>query len=118
MSWLDKVKWDERGLAPVVTVEDGSGELLMLAWVNREALAAAVAEGRGVYWSRSRARIWRKGEESGNVQKLVGVFLDCDCDTICYRVNQSGGACHTGRRSCFFRELEQGAWRLTEADIG
>lgn len=116
MSWLDEVKWNEQGLAPVVTLEAGTGELLMHAWANREALQATVAEQRAVYWSRSRARIWRKGEESGHVQKLVGVFLDCDSDTICYQVDQVGGiACHTGRRSCFFRELDGEAWRLVDS---
>ena len=117
MSFLDEVKWNERGLAPVVTVAAGSGELLMQAWANREALQATVAEQRAVYWSRSRARIWRKGEESGNVQRLVEILLDCDGDTICYRVEQvGGGACHMGRRNCFFRRLENNAWR--EFEIG
>ncbi len=116
MSWLDEVKWNEQGLAPVVTLEAATGELLMQAWANREALRITVAEGRAVYWSRSRACIWRKGEESGHVQKLVGVLLDCDGDTICYQVDQVGGsACHTGRRSCFFRKLDNGGWRLIEA---
>lgn len=119
MSWLDEVKWNEQGLAPVVTLEAGSGELLMQAWANREALQATVAERRAVYWSRSRARIWRKGEESGHIQKLVDVFLDCDGDTICYQVEQVGGiACHTGRRSCFFRKLDEDAWRLVDSGEG
>lgn len=116
MTWLDEVKWNEKGLAPVVTVEAETGELLMQAWANREALQATVKEGRAVYWSRSRGRIWRKGEESGHVQKLVEVYLDCDSDTICYRVKQVGVACHTGRRSCFFRKFEDEAWRLVEPD--
>ncbi len=117
MSWLDEVKWNEKGLAPVVTMEANTGELLMQAWANREALAATVAEKRAVYWSRSRSRIWRKGEESGDVQNLVGILLDCDGDTICYQVEQlGGGACHTGRRTCFFRKLENDAWRLLEPD--
>ncbi len=117
MSWLDEVKWNEKGLAPVVTMEANTGELLMQAWANREALAATVAEKRAVYWSRSRSRIWRKGEESGHVQNLVGILLDCDGDTICYQVEQiGGGACHTGRRTCFFRRLENDAWRLLEPD--
>ncbi len=116
MTWLDEVKWNEKGLAPVVTVEAGTGELLMQAWANREALQATVKEGRAVYWSRSRGRIWRKGEESGHVQKLVEVYLDCDSDTICYQVKQVGAACHTGRRSCFFRKFDNEAWRLVEPD--
>ncbi len=117
MSWLDEVKWNEKGLAPVVTMEANTGELLMQAWANREALAATVAEKRAVYWSRSRSRIWRKGEESGHIQKLAGILLDCDGDTICYQVEQTGGgACHTGRRTCFFRRLENDAWRLLEPD--
>ena len=116
MTWLDEVKWNEKGLAPVVTVEAETGELLMQAWANREALQATVKDGRAVYWSRSRGRIWRKGEESGHVQKLVEVYLDCDSDTICYRVKQVGAACHTGRRSCFFRKFEDEAWRLVEPD--
>ena len=114
MSWLDEVQWNDRGLVPVVTVEAETGELLMQAWANREALQAAVNEGRGIYWSRSRGRIWRKGEESGHVQKLVDVYLDCDGDTVCYRVEQTGAACHTGRRSCFFRKLDNESWRLIE----
>lgn len=116
MSWLDEVKWNEKGLVAVVTVEAETGELLMQAWANREALQAAVDEGRGIYWSRSRGRIWRKGEESGHVQKLVDVYLDCDGDTVCYRVEQTGAACHTGRRSCFFRKLDDESWRLIEPD--
>ncbi len=115
MSWLDEVKWNEQGLAPVVTLEAGTGALLMQAWANREALQAAVAEGRAIYWSRSRGCLWRKGEQSGHVQKLVEVYLDCDGDSICYRVEQRGGiACHTGRRSCFFRKLDNEAWHLVE----
>ncbi len=116
MTWLDEVKWNKKGLAPVVTVEAETGELLMQAWANREALQATVKEGRAVYWSRSRGRIWRKGEESGHVQKLVEVYLDCDNDTICYQVKQVGAACHTGRRSCFFRKFDNEAWRLMEPD--
>ena len=115
MSFLDEVKWNDRGLVPVVTVAADSGELLMQAWANREAVQAAVDERRGVYWSRSRSRIWRKGEESGNVQHLIEILLDCDGDTICYRVEQvGGGACHTGRRNCFFRKLENKIWREFE----
>ena len=111
-SYLDQIKWNEAGLAPVVTQDANSGQLLTLAWVNRQALTVAVAEGRAVYWSRSRQQLWRKGEQSGNVQQLVGVYLDCDNDALCYQVQQRAGgvACHTGRAHCFFRKLEAGQW--------
>jgi phosphoribosyl-AMP cyclohydrolase len=115
-SYLDQVQWNADGLVPVVAQEAHSGRLLMLAWVNREALETAVAEQRAVYWSRSRAKLWRKGEESGNVQKLVELLLDCDNDSVCYRVEQIGGiACHTGRESCFFQKFENGSWHPTGA---
>ena len=111
-SFLDEIAWNTEGLAPVITLDAKSGELLMQAWVNREALALAVAESRGVYWSRSRNTLWRKGEESGNVQKLVGVYMDCDGDSLCYRVEQVGEvACHTGRVSCFHNRLSDGQWQ-------
>ncbi|MGI9252074.1 MAG: phosphoribosyl-AMP cyclohydrolase [Pseudohongiellaceae bacterium] len=114
-SYLDKVNWNEAGLVPVVAQDAASRRVLTLAWANREALEAAVAERRAVYWSRSRQRIWRKGEQSGNVQKLVDVYLDCDSDTLCYMVEQIGGvACHTGRESCFHQKLEDGEWRISE----
>ena len=110
--WLDQLKWDEDGLVPAVAQDWKSGRVLMLAWVNREALMLAQREQRAVYWSRSRRKLWRKGEESGHVQKLHGIFLDCDGDTLCYQVEQVGGiACHTGRESCFYRRLEDGQWR-------
>ena len=87
----------------------------MQAWANRESLQASIEEGRAVYWSRSRSRLWRKGEESGNVQKLVDVYMDCDNDTLCFKVQQIGGiACHTGRESCFFQKLENGEWKASE----
>ena len=96
--YLDQVAWNEPGLAPAIAVDATSDKLLMQAWVNREALATAVAEKRAVYWSRSRGKLWRKGEESGNDQQLIEIRLDCDGDAICYRVEQVGGiACHTGR---------------------
>jgi len=105
--WLDEVQWGPNGLVPVVTQDVHSGRVLTHAWVNREALRAAHEEGRAVYWSRSRAKLWRKGEESGNVQKIHQILLDCDGDTLCYIVEQVGGiACHTGRESCFYRVLE------------
>ncbi|MEX2470450.1 MAG: phosphoribosyl-AMP cyclohydrolase [Pseudohongiellaceae bacterium] len=117
-SFLDQVSWNSDGLVPVVTQEAESGRVLMLAWLNREALATAVREGRAVYWSRSRRSLWRKGEESGNVQELVDVYLDCDNDTVCFKVKQHGGiACHTGRESCFFKRLEADAWKVVEPVI-
>ncbi len=110
-SYLDQIQWNEQGLVPVITQDAGTGRVLTQAWVNREALATTVAEGRAVYWSRSRAKLWRKGEESGMVQKLVEVLLDCDNDALCYRVDQVGGiACHTGRESCFYKKLSNESW--------
>ncbi len=114
-SYLDQVAWNEQGLAPAIAVDATSDKLLMQAWVNREALATAVAEKRAVYWSRSRGKLWRKGEESGNVQLLIEIRLDCDGDAICYRVEQIGGiACHTGRAHCFYQRLENEAWVTTD----
>ncbi len=111
MSFLDEVPWDEHELVAVVTQDFSSGKVLTVAWMNREALAQTVKRGEAVYWSRSRKRLWRKGEESGHVQKLRELRLDCDADAILLRVDQVGGiACHTGRESCFFRRLENGAW--------
>jgi phosphoribosyl-AMP cyclohydrolase len=110
------IHWNEDGLVPAIAQDAASGQVLMLAWMNREALAATVAEGRAVYWSRSRQRLWRKGEESGNVQKLRSLRLDCDGDTLLLAVEQVGGiACHTGRAHCFYRLLEEGNWVVTEA---
>ena len=112
MVWLESVRWDEHGLVPAVAQDAASGRVLTLAWMNRESLALTVAEGRAVYWSRSRQRIWRKGEESGHVQWLEEVRLDCDRDAVLLRVRQQGGvACHTGRPACFFLRLEGDAWR-------
>jgi phosphoribosyl-AMP cyclohydrolase len=111
VNWLDEVAWGPDGLVPAVAQDAATGAVLMVAWMNREALAATVREGRAVYWSRSRQRLWRKGEESGHVQRLREVRLDCDSDTILLRVEQLGGiACHTGRYSCYFRRLEDGHW--------
>jgi phosphoribosyl-AMP cyclohydrolase len=113
--WLEQVKWDAQGLAPVVAQDHRSGRILMQAWVNREALELSQREGRAIYWSRSRARLWRKGEESGHVQKLHAILLDCDGDSLCFQVEQVGGiACHTGRESCWYRRLEDGDWRVVE----
>jgi len=114
-SYLDQIKWNAEGLVPVVAQEAQTGRLLTQAWLNREALQTAVAEQRAVYWSRSRGKLWRKGEESGNIQKLVDVLLDCDNDAVCYRVEQVGGiACHTGRESCFFQRLDKDTWQTFE----
>lgn len=113
---MNAISWNADGLVPAIAQDAASGQVLMLAWMNREALAATVAEGRAVYWSRSRQRLWRKGEESGNVQQLKGLRLDCDGDTLLLTVEQVGGiACHTGRAHCFYRLLEDGSWVITEA---
>lgn len=113
--WLDEVHWNEQGLVPVIAQETGSGQVLTLAWMNREALALTAAEGRAVYWSRSRGRLWRKGEQSGNVQNVLAVRLDCDRDTVLLEVEQVGGvACHTGRHHCFFHDLRDGRWSVTQ----
>ena len=113
--YLDQIQWNEQGLAPVITQDTGSGRVLTQAWVNREALKTTVSEGRAVYWSRSRSKLWRKGEESGMVQKLVEVLLDCDNDALCYRVKQVGGiACHTGRESCFHKKLTNNTWESVD----
>lgn len=112
MSWLDDVRFDAQGLIPAIAQDAADGEVLMVAWMNREALAATAERGEAVYWSRSRQRLWHKGERSGHVQRVVELRLDCDADVVLLKVEQHGGiACHTGRRSCFYRRLEQGAWR-------
>ncbi|MGM0631705.1 MAG: phosphoribosyl-AMP cyclohydrolase [Pseudomonadota bacterium] len=113
--WLDEVQWGDTDLVPVVTQDADSKRILTHAWINREALELAVQEQRAVYWSRSRRRLWRKGEESGHVQKLLDVYLDCDGDTVIYLVEQVGGiACHTGRESCFYRQLVDGQWKTVD----
>ena len=115
MDWLDKVNWTEDGLVPAVAQEAGSGRVLNLAWMNRDALAKTVETGEAHYWSRSRRKLWHKGEASGHVQKVKSVHLDCDEDVILLEVEQAGGiACHTGRHSCFFQRLENGVWVTTE----
>jgi len=109
--WLDKVKWAQDGLVPVVTQEAGSGRVLTVAWMNREALGKTAQTGEAHYWSRSRRKLWRKGEESGHVQKVKSIRLDCDEDVVLLEVEQVGGiACHTGRHSCFFQVLDGGRW--------
>ena len=113
--WLNRINWAQDGLVPAVAQETGSGRVLTVAWMNREALARTVASGEAHYWSRSRRKLWRKGEESGHVQKVKSVRLDCDEDVVLLEVEQAGGiACHTGRHSCFFQKLEGGHW--VEAD--
>lgn len=116
--WLDQVKWNDDGLVPAIAQDAASGRVLMVAWMNREALALTAAEGRAVYWSRSRRQLWRKGEESGHVQQVSDIRLDCDADVILLGVTQIGGiACHTGRESCFYRNLDNGQWRTVDAVI-
>jgi phosphoribosyl-AMP cyclohydrolase len=111
ISWLDEVPWNEQGLIAAVTQDSKTDRVLTVAWMNREALKETVATGQAVYWSRSRNKLWRKGEESGHVQKLVELRLDCDADAVLLKVEQAGGiACHTGRESCFYRKFEDGRW--------
>jgi phosphoribosyl-AMP cyclohydrolase len=115
MSWLDDVTWNEQGLVPAIAQDARSGQVLTLAWMNRAALETSLREGRAVYWSRSRNKLWRKGEESGHVQRLQEIRLDCDADCVLLLVEQVGGiACHTGRARCFYRRLEDGSWRDTD----
>jgi phosphoribosyl-AMP cyclohydrolase len=109
--WLDEIRWDDKGLAPAIAQDAKSGRILMVAWMNRESLARTAEKGEAVYWSRSRNKLWHKGEESGHVQKIKEIRLDCDEDVIVLQVEQKGGiACHTGRESCFYRVLRDGAW--------
>lgn len=113
--WLDEVVWDAQGLVPVIAQDAATGEVLMFAWMNREALALTVETGHAVYWSRSRVRLWHKGEESGHTQKVLELRVDCDKDVVLLKIEQIGGiACHTGRRSCFFNRLEDSGWRDVE----
>ena len=121
MSWLDDVKWDAQGLLPVIAQERGSNDVLMFAFMNREALARTAATGQAVYWSRSRQRLWHKGEESGHFQQVHEMRLDCDNDVLLLKVTQLGHspaepsiACHTGRHSCFFQRYENGSWHSVE----
>ncbi len=114
-AWLDQIQWTEDGLVPVIAQQHDSGRVVMFAWMNRESLALTVKEGFAVYWSRSRQRLWRKGEESGNRQKVIDIQLDCDADVILIKIEQQGGiACHTGRESCFYRSLIDDQWQNTE----
>ena len=113
--WLDKVKWSQDGLVPAVAQEAGSGRVLTVAWMNRDALGKTAQTGEAHYWSRSRKKLWHKGEESGHVQKVKSIRVDCDEDVVLLEVEQKGGiACHTGRASCFFQKLQDGKWVVTE----
>lgn len=108
---LDEIKWNEVGLVPAIAQQHDTGKVLMVAWMNREALETTLKEGRAVYFSRSRQKLWRKGEESGHVQQLKEIRIDCDSDVILMQVDQIGGiACHTGRHHCFFKKYENGQW--------
>lgn len=114
-SWLDEIRWNEAGLVPAIAQEAGTGKILMVAWMNRNALTLTVNKGYAVYWSRSREKLWEKGEESGNRQKVLELRLDCDADVILMNVEQEGGiACHTGRHHCFFRRLKEGEWETID----
>lgn len=113
--WLNDIRWDDQGLVPVIVQEADSSDVLMFAWMNREALLRTAEIGEAVFWSRSRRKLWHKGEESGHVQKVLEIRTDCDNDVILLKVEQAGGiACHTGRHSCFFqRHLDDGTWQIT-----
>lgn len=116
--WIDEVRWDERGLLPVIAQDHRSGAVLMMAWMNRDALLETAQSGQAVYWSRSRSRLWRKGESSGHVQNVKSIRLDCDGDTLLLGVEQVGGiACHTGRAHCFYREMRDAEWQTVEPVI-
>ena len=118
MSYIDDIGWNSDGLIPAIAQEADTGLILMVAWMNREALELTVVENRAVYWSRSRQKLWRKGEQSGHVQQLLELRLDCDNDVIILKVNQIGGlACHTGRASCFYRVLRDGQWQIVDKVI-
>ncbi len=114
-AWLDEVRWTDDGLVPVIAQSAATGRVIMFAWMNRESLQLTAEKGYAVYWSRSRQRLWRKGEESGHQQKVIDMQLDCDEDVILLKVEQVGGiACHTGRESCFYRSLVDGQWQAKE----
>jgi len=116
--WLNKVNWSKDGLVPVVTQEASSNSVLMVAWMDRDALKLTVESGEAVYWSRSRKKLWRKGEESGHIQKIKEIYLDCDKDVLLLTVEQVGGiACHTGRHNCFFNKLENERWVVIASEI-
>ena len=117
-AWLDQVRWTNDGLVPAIAQDASSGRLMMMAWMNREALAATAAEGRAIYWSRSRQSLWRKGEQSGHEQIVKEIRLDCDHDVVLLLIEQVGGiACHTGRESCFFQRLGDKKWIVVDPII-
>jgi phosphoribosyl-AMP cyclohydrolase len=117
-AWLDEIKWTDDGLVPAIAQDAASGRVLMFAWMNRESLAMTVAKGEAVYYSRSRQRLWHKGEESGHTQKIKSLRLDCDGDVILLAIEQTGKiACHTGRESCFYKEFKNGKWQAVDAVI-
>ncbi|KPJ93240.1 MAG: phosphoribosyl-AMP cyclohydrolase [Gammaproteobacteria bacterium SG8_11] len=117
-TWLDDIKWNEDGLVPAIAQDHATGKLLMMAWMNRESLKLSVQEGRAIYWSRSRNKLWRKGEESGHVQRIKDIRLDCDNDVVLLSVEQVGGiACHTGRERCFYKQLQGDRWVEVEPVI-
>ena len=114
-TWIEQIKWTDDGLVPVIAQDSKSGKVLMLAWMNRESVQLSVKEQRAIYWSRSRNKLWRKGEESGHVQKIKDIRLDCDNDVILLTVEQLGGiACHTGREACFYQQLQGDTWVAVE----
>ena len=116
--WLDDIKWTDDGLVPVIAQDAASGKVMMFAWMNRESLELSVQEGRAIYWSRSRKKLWRKGEESGHVQRIKDIRLDCDNDVILLAIEQVGGiACHTGRERCFYKQLQDRQWVEVEPVI-
>jgi len=118
MSWLDDIHFDEKGLVPAIAQDASSGKILMMAWMNRESLQLTAEKMEAVYWSRSRAKLWHKGEESGHIQKVLDIRFDCDEDVILLKVEQQGGiACHTGRESCFYRQLQGDKWVEVESVI-
>ncbi len=117
VAWLDTIKWNSDGLVPVIAQEAGSGTILMFAWMSREALEMTAGMGEAVYWSRSRSKLWHKGESSGHTQKVLDIRLDCDNDVILLKVEQQGMACHTGRHSCFYQQLQNNQWQSVEPVI-
>jgi phosphoribosyl-AMP cyclohydrolase len=117
-NFIDQVRWNQDGLLPAIAQDSKTHEILMFAWMNRESLALTVAENRAIYWSRSRKKLWRKGEESGHIQSIKEIRIDCDEDVIILKIEQLGGiACHTGRRSCFYRRLNNSVWETVEKVI-
>jgi len=114
-TWLDEIKWTDDGLVPAIAQDAKTGKVMMFAWMNRDSLAETVETGYAVYWSRSRQKLWRKGEASGHQQLVKSINIDCDADVILMKIEQQGGiACHTGRESCFYRRFQDGVWETVE----